>query len=464
VLRNLSSRRGAIGLALTFVLGYLFVSAAAAVVYNSGLTLIDQSQWVSHTHEVLANLEGAEADLNDAESSQRIFVITGDPIYLQRYGAQIEATRTRLERVRELVADNPPQQRKVQELEAAVARRLGQLDRVIQARSSGFESARATILREGGPQLAAEVRARSDAIKREEDRLLSVRQARTNASTQSAVMAFWGVRLIDALMFLGLYMLTRRTVDVLRQSRDQEHLSRAELERRVERRTAELRAANEELESFSYSVAHDLRSPLRHIGGLAEGLKQDLTPKLTGNEQGDFERIERETRRASRLLDDLLRLSRTTRGELIPVQVDLSSLVVDALRDVRARHPRERIDLVIKPEVMVEADSRMLYIAIDNLIRNAWKYTSKQEVPRIEFGDYQAGGERVFFVKDNGAGFDMDLAARLFEPFQRLHSNQEFEGNGVGLAICQRIIARHGGRIWAEGKPGEGASFYFTLG
>ncbi|WP_051181676.1 PAS domain S-box protein [Thermithiobacillus tepidarius DSM 3134] len=237
-----------------------------------------------------------------------------------------------------------------------------------------------------------------------------------------------------------------------------------ELERRVLERTAELTAANRELEAFSYSVSHDLRAPLRAIDGFSQALLEDYGEALDMAGREHLARVRRASQRMAELIDDLLNLSRITHSEMHRRSVNLSELAGQAAEHLRATQPQRPVTVVIVPDVIAHGDARLLQIALENLLGNAWKFTRKQADARIEFGMREQDGQPVYFVRDNGAGFDMAYADKLFGAFQRLHSPGEFEGHGIGLATVARIIARHGGRIWAEGAVGRGATFYFTLG
>ncbi len=238
----------------------------------------------------------------------------------------------------------------------------------------------------------------------------------------------------------------------------------ADLERRVLQRTAQLEAANAELEAFSYSVSHDLRAPLRIIDGFSNALREDYGDKLLDDTSRNYlERIHQAVRLMNRLIEDLLKLSRIARAEFACAPVDLS-LMVRALADKFTRdHPQRHLEMVIQEGLIGEGDGRLLEIALGNLLDNAWKFTGKEAHSRVEFGSLRQDGRTVYYLKDNGAGFDQTYVDRLFGPFQRLHSPGEFPGTGIGLATVKRIISRHGGRIWAEGEVGKGATFYFTI-
>lgn len=237
----------------------------------------------------------------------------------------------------------------------------------------------------------------------------------------------------------------------------------AELERRVAERTAQLENANRELEAFSYSVSHDLRAPLRALDGFSAALAAAYADRLDEQALDYLQRIRTASQRMGHLIDDLLELARVTRGTLTRSEVDVSALVTDRLAELQARQPERHVATQVAPGLRAYADVNLLAIMFDNLLGNAWKFTQNEPYARIEVGGEAIGDAAVYFVRDNGVGFDMAYAGKLFGAFQRLHSSKEFEGTGVGLATVQRIVHRHGGRIWAESAPGQGAVFRFTL-
>jgi PAS domain S-box-containing protein len=237
----------------------------------------------------------------------------------------------------------------------------------------------------------------------------------------------------------------------------------ADLERRVQERTQQLEDAVRELEAFSYSVSHDLRAPLRGIDGFSQALLEDYGDTLDAEGQRYLQRVRSASQRMGVLIDDLLRLSRISRTDLYHETVDASALAQELLAEIRLEEPERRVEIQIQPGLLLFADRNLLRIALDNLLRNAWKFTSKHPTAYIEFGGEIGEHSSVFFVRDDGAGFDMRYAGKLFQSFQRLHDPAEFDGTGIGLAIVQRIIHRHGGRVWAEGRVEEGATFYFSV-
>ena len=237
-----------------------------------------------------------------------------------------------------------------------------------------------------------------------------------------------------------------------------------ELEKRVIERTAQLEATNKEMEAFSYSVSHDLRAPLRSIDGFSRALLEDCHDRLDEDGKHYLSRIHLGAQRMSNLIDDLLKLSKTNRSELTVADCDLSRLCQRVAGNLADLNPGRRVEVSIQPGMLVQGDRHLMQVVLENLLGNAWKYTSKCREPRVEVGETGSSrGERTFFIRDNGAGFDMAHAGKLFSAFQRLHPETEFEGTGIGLAIVKRIIERHGGRIWAEAEPGKGAAFFFTF-
>jgi light-regulated signal transduction histidine kinase (bacteriophytochrome) len=235
------------------------------------------------------------------------------------------------------------------------------------------------------------------------------------------------------------------------------------LEELVTIRTADLEASNKELESYSYSIAHDLRAPLRSIVSFSQILQEDTKDKLTSEDLDNLHRVISAGKRMSRLIDDILELSRITRTELHYGTVNLSKLAHEILYRLRHAHPEKQAQWTVHDNLVVNGDARLLEVALQNLIENAWKYTRDISPAQIEIGSEYIQGETAYFVKDNGVGFNMAHANKLFKPFHRLHTPQEFEGTGIGLATVQRIIQRHGGRVWSQSEKNKGATFYFTL-
>jgi PAS domain S-box-containing protein len=249
-----------------------------------------------------------------------------------------------------------------------------------------------------------------------------------------------------------------------KEAEEKTRLLNEELEQRIKERTIQLEAVYNELESFSYSVSHDLRAPLRSIDGFSQALLNDYGEILDGQGKDYLARVCCAAQRMGQLIEDLLTLSRVTKTDFQYKEVDLSSLVKDVAESLQQNKPQQVADLFIQDGITVQGDFNLLRIAVTNLLDNAWKFTGKTVHPRIEFGVTIKDGKTVHYIRDNGVGFDMVYADKLFGAFQRLHGTNEFPGTGIGLATVKRIIKRHGGQVWAEGKPGKGAIFYFSFG
>ncbi|MFX1367757.1 MAG: PAS domain S-box protein [Promethearchaeota archaeon] len=258
-----------------------------------------------------------------------------------------------------------------------------------------------------------------------------------------------------ALSFLDL---TERVQAEMEVQRLNEQLSQL-----VDERTAELAAANKELEAFAYTVSHDLRAPLRTMDGFSQAVLEDYSETLDETGRNYLQRIRQAASKMSNLIEDILSLSRVTRFDMDRTPLDLSLMAEEVIMELQRGDSKREVKVVIEKDIKARCDRRLMRAALQNLIGNAWKFTSQVEAGRIEFGTMQIEEETVYYVRDNGAGFDMEFSEKLFRPFQRLHGVDEFEGSGIGLATVERAIERHGGRIWAEGKVGKGATFYFTL-
>jgi len=231
----------------------------------------------------------------------------------------------------------------------------------------------------------------------------------------------------------------------------------------LRRANAEADAANQELEAFSYSVAHDLRTPLRSIDGFSQAILEDNADQLDAEGKSNFARVRAAAQRMAHLIDDLLGLSRLCRGELLREDVDLTRIARGIAERLRVSDPQRQVEIVVEEGLKVYGDAGLLTTVMENLLGNAWKFTSQRPKARIEVGLTSQRGLPAYFVRDNGAGFDMAYSGRLFGAFQRLHTATEFAGTGIGLAIVQRVVRKHGGGVWAEGDVGRGATFFFTL-
>jgi signal transduction histidine kinase len=280
--------------------------------------------------------------------------------------------------------------------------------------------------------------------------------------TNSTIIALGGAFSVLAIVAITLY-----TAAISRRHDADLHgeiFERTRTEEALRLRTAQLEAANVELDAFVYSISHDLRAPLRGLSGFSQALMEDYANKLDGVALDYLTRISRASQRMGQMIDDLLTLSRATRGELRHERVDLSALATTIVAELGEHNPDRAVSCKIAPQVITQGDPRVLRIVLENLLHNAWKFTSKHDKATIVFGTRRLGGDTVYFVSDDGAGFDMTYVDKLFGIFQRLHRVTDFEGTGIGLAMVARLIHRHGGRVWAEGAVEQGATFSFTLG
>ncbi|WP_224247831.1 ATP-binding protein [Hyalangium gracile] len=262
---------------------------------------------------------------------------------------------------------------------------------------------------------------------------------------------------------MGGLLLVKDTGKAARSEEEKRRKLNEEVERRIVERTAQLEASNRELEAFAYSVAHDLRAPLRAITSFSDALREDCADRLDEMGLDYLKRIHGGAQRMSALIDGILALSKVNRTTLVASQCDLSALARAVSEQLRAQHPDRQARFTLQAGLVDQGDPQLLRSLVENLLGNAWKFTRKRPLAEIEFGATQTQGVRTYFVKDNGAGFEMEYKHKLFGVFQRLHAQSEFEGSGVGLATAHRIIRRHGGRIWGEGQPDQGACFFFTL-
>jgi signal transduction histidine kinase len=441
------------------------------LVFRSTTSLINNAVWVDHTHRVIESLDDLARHVLEATNARRGLSLTGDAQELDKYAKAVRELSGAARQVRALTSDNPRQQHRLDGLEPVLAKRVARWDAAIQYRRTyGFEPDReATVTREGTVG-NGEISERVAALSDEERSLLVQRERRTAESVgRSKNVEVLGLALSLA---LGAVVIVRLRREIRRRQRSERALQESAhaikslnegLERRVEERTADLNMANDELEAFSYSVVHDLRAPLRGMGSFAEVLLTDCADTLSPDAQECLREIHQNARKMATLIDALVSMSRVLRAELKRTDLDLTGLVRTVVGRLVSSESRPAPTLVVPEGLRVIADLALVQVLVENLVGNAWKFSDKAAAARIDVGAVYVDGERVVFVRDNGAGFDMAYADKLFVPFGRLHTEGEFPGIGIGLATAKRIVQRHGGRIWAEGRVGEGAAVHFTL-
>jgi signal transduction histidine kinase len=440
-------------------------------------TLIDAQFWQAHTLEVISQTESVVAQVHTAEAAARGYILTGSPTFETQYSAATNNIQRSIANVQRLTGDNASQQTRIVALRTRIGAKLAVLEAGISVRHghpSGMidPSLLGAVVRDT-PDRIDSVQNTIHDIEAEEHRLLADRIHDTALAHREVWSTFTFAFALDFLLLIAAFELlvyaerTRQRIaagaaEISTLNRQLTTLN-AELETRVAQRTNELAVSNQELEAFSYSVSHDLRAPLRTIDGFSLALQEDYAANLNDEGRDYIARVRNGVQRMGMLIDSLLQLSRVTRSELQREQVDLTQLATLVFNEIQAADPGRRVAWKAHPGVVAQADPRLLRIAFENLIGNAWKFTERTPNAAIEFGSSRRDGQNVYFIRDNGAGFDMQYVDRLFTAFQRLHGDRDFKGSGIGLATVSRIIRRHHGAIWAEGETGRGATFFFTL-
>lgn len=463
----------------------LLLIAAIIVVANawwaiqSVRTLANNAYWLAHSWQVVHQVESVLASAVDAETGERGFLISGQDSYLEPFTAAQRELPGELDRLQSLTSDNASQQARVADLRISLGRRLGILEKAIDMRRAGGPDFSAPLL-VGGPGKVEmdHVRSICDAMEAEEDRLLAIRTASTDASRIRAHIAVLFASILDTLLIaVALWQLFRERKLRVAAEQTNEQLAIAQqateiraqeiqqlnetLEDRVRLRTAELERINRELEAFSYSVSHDLRAPLRTIDGFSLALQEDYSASIDDAGRDYIGRVRGGVQRMGQLIDALLQLSRITRTEIIRENFSMSGLAESVAGDLTEQNKDRSLTFNIEQGLSAYADPRLTRIALENLMGNAVKFTSK--VPRAEIAMGWDKEQNAWFVRDNGAGFDMTYADKLFGAFNRLHGDKDFRGSGIGLATVARVIHGHHGRIWAKSAVNQGATFWFTL-
>ncbi len=422
----------------------------------------EDREWVTHTLLVVEKLQTIRIDITQAETGQRGYMLTGQDRYLELYGAGADQVRQDMKELPDLIQDNPAEREAIQRLDPLIAARLAELADGIEVRKqSGLLAGVEAVARaNNGEKWMGQIAGQIAEMRRAQAQLLSTRLDTAAASSRKmkAVVVCGNALAILILLVKG-FVIHRETG---KRNRAEQNLKQAN--ERLERRTSELSETNIELESFAYSVAHDLRAPLRHLAGYSSVVLQDYGPQLDAQAQRYLEKIVDGAQRMGRLVDDLLSLSKVGRQDLALEPKALDSLLRQVLDELATEASGREIEWRIGDLFSAECDPGLIKQVFVNLLSNAVKYTGKRDHAVIEVAQMMQNGERVVFIRDNGAGFEMQYAGKLFGVFQRLHKAGDFEGTGVGLAIVQRIIRKHGGRIWAEAEPDRGATFFFTLG
>ena len=459
------------------------IGAIAIVLLNTWFaaralhTLIAAQFWEAHTIEVISQTETLVAQVRTAESAARGYILTGMDGFEKQYAAATNQIHQSTVNLRKLTGDNTSQQVRIAMLNTRIGAKLAVLEAGLAVRRAQPQGALDPVLLgpviQDTPDRLDSVQLTVHDIEAEEQGLLASRTADATSARGWVWGSFTLAFVLDLLLLVAAFEL------LVRAGRDREKIAASaeqiavlnrqltsaneELEIRVEQRTRELEASNQELEAFSYSVSHDLRAPLRTIDGFSLALEEDFGEKLDAQGKDYVLRVRNGVQRMGTLIDSLLQLSRVTRSDVQRERVDLSQLATLVFRDIQVGEPEREINWIAQPGVMAQVDPRLMRIAFENLIGNALKFTARTPNATVTFGSSPQNDKTVYFLRDNGAGFDMTYVDRLFTAFQRLHGEREFKGSGIGLATVSRIIRRHHGSIWAEGEPGKGATFFFTL-
>lgn len=433
---------------LIFLIVVVFL-VVSFLCYQSLRRVDTDESWVIHSYQVIEGTDNLLSDLENMETAQRGYVITGQQSFLEPYTTSLPDVDKQFQALQVLTSDNAVQRQYLSSIKPLIAAKIADLQNSISLRTNeGFAVAQVNVATDQGKAIMDSIRAVVANMQTEETGLLQTRTndlAQTDAATE--VIVIWG-SIIGLLAALLVDCIINRFVigEIV-----QKPLLDAALK------------ANKEMEAFSYSVSHDLRAPLRAIDGFTQILVEDYGGKLDDEGKRIAGIIRTSTKQMGTLIDDLLAFSRLGRQEIKKIPIDMGVLADETYKAIRQASPDRNIEFTMGTLPNINGDADMIRQVWVNLFTNAIKFTGKKEKAKIEVGSTSDGDMVTYYIKDNGAGFDMQYVGKLFGVFQRLHSIEEFDGNGIGLSNVKRIIERHGGKVWAEGKVGEGATFYFAL-
>jgi signal transduction histidine kinase len=454
-----------------FVVGMITLLTSAGISYHFTALLESSSQWVGHTQDALRELQGISTSNLAMQSALRGYLISGEPVYIEDIGRAKVSLKGHFGSVRERTMDNQKQQLRLDNFQPKLIEEIGFIDQTVELyKTNGREAALEYFNGGAGLKIAAAFRTTVREMRDDELKLLAVRSEAAEVAERTAFLVLpLGTFLSLALLSVGLFFLNAgaherdKAEQRLQVSFREIEQMKNDLEVRVAERTRQLEDSNRELEAFSYSVSHDLRAPLRAVDGFSQAVLEDFGPSIPLEGHRQLNVIRAATQKMGDLIDDLLTFSRLSRQSLSLRPVQTEALVKSVLTDLKGQMAGRDVKVTVGPLPVCESDPALLKQVWVNLLSNALKYTSKLEHATVEVGCIDQKGGQVFFVRDNGTGFDMKYSDKLFGVFQRLHRTDEYEGTGVGLAIVQRIIHRHGGRVWADAAPDAGATFFFTL-
>jgi signal transduction histidine kinase len=461
------------------VLAVLLVAVNAVVAYRAVGVLEDAQSWVQHSYQVIAQVEIILGSAKDAETGERGYLITGDSLYLEPYNNALRDLPVELDNFQLLTSDNPSQTARVTDMRSHIVLRNHFLQHGIDLRRGGSSSAQSALAVTGQGKMEMDtIRRIGKDMQAEEYSLLKIRLVDARSAdirTRITIALATGLDVI-LLIVMSRFLIRERNLRhatelqavELREANLRISASAVEirelnesLDKRVKQRTAELESINRELEAFSYSVSHDLRAPLRTVDGFSLALEEDYSDAVDDAGKDFIRRIRSGVQRMGQLIDALLQLSRITRADLDSSAFNLSDLAESVASTLLQENPDRTIEFRIEPGLVATGDARLMRVALENLFGNSVKFTSRLPTALIEFGWIPV--QKAFFVRDNGAGFDMTYADRLFSAFHRLHGDKDFKGSGIGLATVSRIVNRHHGKIWATSEVDHGATFFFSL-
>lgn len=454
--------RGVVG--ALFLIAAVLVAISAVFLYFVGQVALESNRRLTAHRAALSQLERFLSGVKDAETGQRGFLLTGQTEYLEPYQRSRTEVREHLAALEKLSATHELPSAEVAQLARLTEEKLSEIEQTLALVQAGKKTAALEVVRGNrGRDLMEAIRLDVDRLEREVYAQLEETAQRSDRATRQRTLTFLLAGVLN-LGFLGwAYHQISREVQAREEAESQLRQSHAQLEQRVAERTADLANVNRELEAFGYSVSHDLRAPLRHISSFIQLLERSSGPGFNEEDRRYVRVIADAAKRMGHLIDDLLALSRLGRATMNETEVSLGALVEEARQELAPTVAGRAIEWEVGFLPTVRADPALLRSALVNLLSNALKYTRQRNPARIAVGSRHENGELVCFIRDNGAGFEMQFADKLFGVFQRLHPSEKFEGTGIGLASVRRIIQRHGGKTWAEGEPDRGATFYFSL-
>ena len=452
---KLSFEKILIGFFLAIITGVILLGI---VNYNNNKSYYTSSRWVDHTNEVLKETTKTLSTLQDM--GIRGFITTGDSTMLESYLNASKTLPQQIDHLKEITSDNPPQLGRMDSLDAYARQRIALTQKYLTIYNEGGldNSALSAFTLESRANMN-HIRKITTEINKSEEELLTLRKANAEKSRKdvdiSIALVFGVIALLLAVLMAAIisYFDTRKSYEK----------SIIQLNTDLRNNISQLHHANKELESFSYSVSHDLRAPLRIIDGFAKIISEEYKDKLDEEGKRFIETIRSSAQHMGMLIDDLLNFSRVGRQAMTVREVNMNPMVEHVIESIKLTDPELPADIHLHPLRECRCDEHLMRQVWANLISNAIKYSRNKTKPVIIIGSDESHGELVYFVKDNGVGFSMEFAGKLFGVFQRLHKPSDYEGTGVGLALVNRIVTRHQGRVWADAKEGEGATFYFSI-